>query len=112
VKSVDSYPQTPQRKHYKIPDAQLSPGCVFADSCCLLDSTTQMDCGMQFLELWAHYCASLLGQERFASPAGDSLSNSETALKYVQQITAQRAVLGGSLRANPCSVLVRKTDKQ
>ena len=48
VKARDSYPQTPQRKHDKITDAQLPPGCVFADSRCLLDGATQMDRGMEF----------------------------------------------------------------
>jgi len=112
VKSIDSYPQTPQRKYYKIADAQLSPGCVFADSRCLLDSATQMNGGMELLVLWAHYCASLFRQERFACPTDNSLFNPETALKYVQQIAAQRAVVGGSLRTNASSILVRKSDKQ
>jgi hypothetical protein len=108
VKSVDSYPQTSQRKYYKIADAQLSPGCVFADPRGLLDSATQMNCGMESLVLQADDCASLPRQERFACPADNSLFNPETALKYVQQIAAQRAVLGGSLRANASSVLVRE----
>jgi len=84
VKSLDSCPQTPQRKYYKIADAQLSPGCVFADSRCLLDSATQMDCGMELLVLWTHYCASLLGQERLACLADNPLFNPETEVKYVQ----------------------------
>jgi len=112
VKSLDSYPQTPQRKYNKITDAQLTPGCVFADSRCLLDSATQMDCGMELLVLCAHYFASLHGQERFVCTTDNSLFNPETALKYVQQITAQRAVLVGSLLANASSVLSRKSDKQ
>jgi hypothetical protein len=71
-----------------------------------------MDCGMVLLVLWTHYCASLLGQERLACLADNPLFNRETALKYVQQIAAQRAVLGGGLRSNANSVLVRKADKQ
>ena len=37
--SLDSRPQTPQRKYHKIANVQLSPCCVFADSRCLLNSS-------------------------------------------------------------------------
>src|SRR5215470_12679369 len=94
VKACDGYPQAPQRKHDKITDTQLPSSCVFADSRSLLDRATQMDCGMKFLNLWAQRCASLHGQHRCAGPVSNFLFNEETALKYVQQIAAQRTVLG------------------
>src|ERR1700756_2662362 len=37
TESLSSVPRTPQRERYKITDAQLSPGCAFADSCSLLN---------------------------------------------------------------------------
>jgi len=56
----DSSPQTLQRKHDKIADAQLPPSCIFADSRCLLDRATQMDCGTELLALWTSIARACL----------------------------------------------------
>jgi hypothetical protein len=66
---------------------------------------------MEFLALRAHYRARLPTQERLAYPPYNFLFNPETAIKNVQQIATQRAVLRGSLLANADGVLVRKANK-